>query len=75
MARGHWNEGMSWREGWSVHVAAPAVWWSIALLRRTPVSKSSLGAYPRVLPRLRRINGERFRCSHVGDVLSRSCLR
>ena len=35
---------------------------SVAPLRRTPVSKSSLCAYPRVLPRLRRINGT------VGDV-------
>ena len=58
MARGHWNEGMSWREGWSVHVAAPAVWRSIALLRRTPVSKSSLCAYPCMLPRLRRISSK-----------------
>ena len=47
---------MSRRGGWSARVVAPSARRSVAPLRRTPVSKSSLCAYPRVLPRLRRIN-------------------
>ena len=48
---------MSFPDGgsWSTRVVAPSAWRSVAPLRRTPVSKSSLGAYPCVLPRLRRI--------------------
>ena len=39
-----------------MRVAAPSVWWSVAPLRQTPGSKSSLCAYPCVLPCLWRIN-------------------
>ena len=39
----------------SLKVTAPSARRSVALLRRTPVSKSLLCAYPHVLPRLRRI--------------------
>ena len=51
-ARGRWNEGMSRRGGWSARVVTLLARWSIAPLRRTSVSKSSLCAYPRMLPRL-----------------------
>ena len=47
--RGRRNEGLSQREGWSAHVAAPSVQQSVALLCWTPGSKSSLCAYPHVL--------------------------
>ena len=47
---------MSWRGGWSARVVAPSAWRSVAPLRWTPVSKSLLCAYPRVLPCLRRIS-------------------
>ena len=47
---------MSRRGGWSARVVALSARRSVAPLRRTPVSKSSLCAYPRVLPRLRRIS-------------------
>ena len=46
---------MSRRGGWSARVVALSAWRSVAPLHRTPVSKSSLCAYPRVLPCLRRI--------------------
>ena len=46
---------MSWRGGWSARVVTPSARWSVASLRRTPVSKSLLCAYPRVLLRLQRI--------------------
>ena len=39
-----------------MHVAAPAVWRSVALLRWTPGSKSLLCAYLCVLPHLQHIN-------------------
>ena len=39
-----------------MHVAAPAVRWSVALLCRASCSKSSLCTYLCMLPRLRRIN-------------------
>ena len=55
-ARGRRNKGMSRRGGWSTRVTTPSARWSIALLRQTPVSKSSLCVYPCVLPRLQRIN-------------------
>ena len=51
-ARGCWNEGMSQRGGWSACIAAPSVQRSIALLCRTPGSKS---LYPHMLLRLWRI--------------------
>ena len=47
---------MSRRGSWSACVVAPSARRSVAPLHRTPVSKSSLGAYPRVLPRLRCIS-------------------
>ena len=51
---------MSQRGGWSARVIAPSARRSVAPLHRTPVSKSSLCAYPRVLPRLRRITAIRL---------------
>ena len=42
--------------GLAVRRFAASAWRSIASLRQTPVSKPSLCAYPRVLPRLQRIN-------------------
>ena len=42
-----------------MRVVAPSARRSVAPLRRTPVSKSLLCAYPRVLPRLQRINAPR----------------
>ena len=41
-----------------MRVVAPLAWQSVAPLRQTPVSKSLLCAYLRVLPRLRRINAK-----------------
>ena len=61
---------MSRRGGWSAHVVAPSARRSVTPLRRTPVSKSLLCAYPRVLPRLRRIivSSTRFTASiHRGS--------
>ena len=54
---------MSRRGGWSAHVAALAVWWSVALLQWASCSKSKslLCTYPRVLLRLWHINAwEKF---------------
>ena len=55
-ARGHQNEGMSWRGGWSAHVAAPLLQQSVTPLHWTSSSKSSLSAYLHMLPCLRHIN-------------------
>ena len=52
------NKGMSRRGGWSTHVTTPVVWQSVAPLRQNSCSKSSLGAHPRMLLYLRRINGK-----------------
>ena len=51
---------MSRRGGWSARVVAPSARRSVAPLRRTPGSKSSLCAYPHVLPHLQRITAPEF---------------
>ena len=66
------NMGMRRRGGWSVRVITPAVRRSIALLCRTPGSKSSLYAYPCMLLHLRRIN--MYTCQIASQCQSKSML-